>query len=135
MGHPAMWATRSEDESWYRSAHHCSTVEGTVEGIREGNDMNKGYWVVAYRKVHDQATVKNYAALLVPALGKFGGRMLVSPTSVVTAKEAGFEQMTIVVEFDSYEIALAAYESDDHKKMLAALGPGVERDFRIAEGV
>jgi uncharacterized protein (DUF1330 family) len=75
--------------------------------------MNKGYWVVAYRKVLDQATVKNYAALLVPTLEKFGARMLVSPTSVVTAQEAGFEQMTIVVvtivvEFDSYEIALAA---------------------------
>jgi len=97
--------------------------------------MNKGYWVVAYRKVLDEATVKNYAALLVPALGKFAGRMLVSPTSVVTAQEAGFEQMTIVVEFDSYEIALAAYESDDHKKALAALGSGVESDFRIAEGV
>jgi len=97
--------------------------------------MNKGYWVVAYRKVRDQATVKEYAALLVPMLGNFGGRLLVSPTSVVTAKEAAFEQITIVVEFDSYEIALAAYESDDHKKALAALGPGVERDFRIAEGV
>ena len=48
-----IWATRpsAEDESWYRSAHHCSTVEDAVEGIREGNDMNKGYWVVAYRKV------------------------------------------------------------------------------------
>jgi uncharacterized protein (DUF1330 family) len=54
---------------------------------------------------------------------------------VVTAKEAGFEQMTIVIEFDSYEIALAAYESDNHKKARTALGPGVERDFRIAEGV
>jgi uncharacterized protein (DUF1330 family) len=81
------------------------------------------------------ATVKNYAALLMPVLEKCGGRMLVSPTSVVTAEEAGFEQMTIVVEFDSYEIALSAYESDDHKKALTALGPGVERDFRIAEGV
>jgi len=97
--------------------------------------MNKGYWVVAYRKVGDQATVKNYAALLVPVLGKFGARMLVSPTSVVTAKEAGLEQMTIVIEFDSYEIALAAYESDDHKKALAALDSGDDRDFRIAEGV
>ena len=97
--------------------------------------MNKGYWVVAYRKVGDQATVKNYAALLVPVLGKFGARMLVSPTSVVTAKEAGLEQMTIVIEFDSYEIALATYQSDDHKKALAAFGSGVERDFRIVEGV
>jgi uncharacterized protein (DUF1330 family) len=43
--------------------------------------------------------------------------------------------MAVVVEFDSYEIALAAYESADYKKALAALGSGVVRDFRIAEGV
>ena len=32
------WVNRpsAEDELWYRSAHHCSRVEGTVEGIREG---------------------------------------------------------------------------------------------------
>jgi uncharacterized protein (DUF1330 family) len=106
-----------------------------LKAFERGNDMNKGYWVVAYRKVFDQATVKNYAALLVPVLEKFGARMLVSPTSVVTTHEAGLQQMTVVVEFDNYEIALAAYESDDHKKTLAVLGPGVERDFRIAEGV
>ena len=97
--------------------------------------MNKGYWVVAYRKVPDMATVKNYAAMLFPMLDKCGGRLLVSPTSVVTAEEAGFEQMTIVIEFESYEAALATYQSDDHKRALAALGQGVERDFRIAEGV
>jgi uncharacterized protein (DUF1330 family) len=106
-----------------------------LKAFERGNEMNKGYWVVAYRKVLDAAAVKNYAALLMPVLGKFGGRMLVSPTSVVAAQEAGFEQMTAVVEFDSYEIALAAYQSDDHKKALDALGPGVERDFRIVEGV
>jgi uncharacterized protein (DUF1330 family) len=97
--------------------------------------MKKGYWVVAYRQVFDQARVKDYAALLLPVLEKFGARMLVSPTSVVTTHEAGLQQMTVVVEFDNYEIALSAYESDDHKKTLAALGPGVQRDFRIAEGV
>ena len=40
--------------------------------------------------------MKNYAALLVPVLENFGGRMLVSPTSVVTAEEAGLQQMTVV---------------------------------------
>ena len=97
--------------------------------------MKKGYWLVAYRTIGDEATMKNYVALAMAALGQFGARTLVSPTSVVTAEEGGLQQMTAVVEFDSYEIALAAYESDDHKKALAALGPGVERDFRIAEGV
>ena len=97
--------------------------------------MKKGYWVVAYRTVGDEATMKNYSTLANAALGLFGARLLVPSTSVVTAHEAGLQQMTVVAEFDSYEIALATYESDDHKKALAALGPGEERDFRIAEGV
>jgi uncharacterized protein (DUF1330 family) len=97
--------------------------------------MKKGYWVVAYRTVGDEATMENYVTLARAALGKLGARTLVSPKSAVTAHEAGMQQTTVVVEFDSYEIALAAYESADYKKALDALGSGVERDFRIAEGV
>ncbi len=97
--------------------------------------MKKGYWLVAYRKVGDEATMKNYVTLARAALGQFGAHSLVPPGSAVTAHEAGLKQTTVVVEFDSYEIALAAYESADYKKALAALGPEVERDFRIAEGV
>ena len=97
--------------------------------------MKKGYWVVAYRTVGDEATMKNYLTLAIAALGQFGARTLVSPKSVVTAREAGLKQMTVVVEFDSYEIALAAYESAEYKKALAALGSGVERELRIAERV
>ena len=97
--------------------------------------MKKGYWVVAYRTVGDETTMKNYLTLAIAALGQFGARTLVSPTSLVTAHEAGLQQTTVVVEFDNYEIALAAYESADYKKALAALGSRVERDFRIAEGV
>ena len=96
--------------------------------------MKKGYWVVAYRTVGDEATMKNYVALAVAALGPFGARTLVPPGSAVTAREAGLEKMTVIVEFDSYEIALAAYESADYKKAVAALGSGVERDVRIVEG-
>jgi uncharacterized protein (DUF1330 family) len=96
--------------------------------------MKNGYWVLAYRTVGDEATMKNYVELAGAALKPFGSRLLVSPKSAVTAREAGLQKMTVVVEFDSYEIALAAYESADYKKALAALGPGVERDFRIAEG-
>ena len=96
--------------------------------------MKKGYWVVAYGSVGDEAMMGRYLTLAVPALDKFGARTLVSPKSEVTAYEAGLKQMTVVVEFDSYEAALAAYESEDYKKALAVLGPEVERDFRIAAG-
>ena len=97
--------------------------------------MKKGYWIVAYRTVGDEATMTSYLALAGAALGPFGARLLVPPGSAVTAHEAGLKQMTVVVEFDSYEIALAAYESAEYKKAVAALGSGVERDLRIAEGV
>jgi uncharacterized protein (DUF1330 family) len=97
------------------------------------DDMKKGYWVVAYHTVADEATMKSYRELAGAALKPFGARRLVSPQSEVTALEAGLKQMTVVVEFDSYTDALAAYESADYKKALAALGSGVKRDFRIAE--
>jgi uncharacterized protein (DUF1330 family) len=38
------------------------------------------------------------------------------------------------VEFDSYEMALAAHESEAYQKALQALRSGAERDFRIVEG-
>jgi uncharacterized protein (DUF1330 family) len=96
--------------------------------------MKKGYWVVAYRTVGDEAMMARYMVLAGVALRPFGARLLVSPKSEVTAFEAGLKQMTVVVEFDSYAAALAAYETEDYKKALAVLGPEVERDFRIAEG-
>jgi Uncharacterized conserved protein len=96
--------------------------------------MKKGYWVVAYRTVGDGAMMSRYLELAGVALRPFGARLLVSPMSSVTAHEAGLKQMTVVVEFDSYEAALAAYETEDYKKAVAVLGPEVERDFRIAEG-
>ena len=96
--------------------------------------MKKGYWVVSYRTVGDEAMMSRYVALAVAALGQFGAHSLVSPRSAVTPHEAGLKQMTVVVEFDSYADALAAYETADYKKALAVLGPGVKRDFRIAEG-
>jgi uncharacterized protein (DUF1330 family) len=97
--------------------------------------MKKGYWVVAYRTVGDEAIMTRYVALAGAALRPFGARALVPPGSEVTAREAGLKQMTVVVEFDSYADALAAYETEDYKKALAVFGPEVERDFRIAEGV
>jgi len=93
--------------------------------------MRKGYWVVAYRAISDEAALKAYGALAVPAVQSFGGRFLTRATSQVQAHEAGLQLRTIVVEFDSYETALAAHESETYQKALQALGGGAERDFRI----
>jgi uncharacterized protein (DUF1330 family) len=96
--------------------------------------MKKGYWVVAYRSISDESAVKAYGALALPAVESFGGRFLTRSTSQIQTHEAGLRQRTILVEFDSYEIALAAHESEAYQKALQALGSGAERDFRIVEG-
>ena len=96
--------------------------------------MKKGYWVNAYRSIRDEAAQKAYSALAVAAIESFGGRFLTSGASHVEAHEAGVAMRTIIVEFDSYEIALAARKSEAYQKALEALGNGAERDARIIEG-
>jgi len=96
--------------------------------------MKKGYWVVAYRSISDESVVKAYAELAGPAIQSFGGRVLTKSTSKVQAYEAGLLQRTILVEFESYEIAVAARDGEAYQKALRALASGAERDFRIVEG-
>jgi uncharacterized protein (DUF1330 family) len=96
--------------------------------------VKKGYWVVAYRSISDEAAVKAYAAAAGPAIESLGGRLLTRSASQVQPHEAGLLQRAVLVEFESYETALAAYESLAYRKALEALGSGAERDFRIVEG-
>jgi uncharacterized protein (DUF1330 family) len=96
--------------------------------------MKKGYWVVTYRSISNESAVKAYGALAMPAIESFGGRFLTRSTSRIQVHEGGFQQRTILVDFDSYDRALAAYESEAYQKALQALGSGAERDFRIVEG-
>lgn len=96
--------------------------------------MAKGYWVSAYRTISDPGKLAAYNELAGPAIRAGGGRVLVRGGRVV-AHDAGIAERTIVIEFDSFEQALAAHESDAYRAALAALADGVERDFRIVEGV
>ena len=97
--------------------------------------MKKGYWVVAYRSIADESAVKAYGELAVPAVQSFGGRFLTMSSSQMQIHESGLQHPTVLVEFDSYDIARSAHESEAYHKALQALGSGAERDVRIVEGV
>jgi uncharacterized protein (DUF1330 family) len=105
-----------------------------LRGALKKECHEKGYWVVVYRSISDESAVKAYGALALPAVETFGGRFLTRSTSQVQPFEAGSHMRTILVEFDSYNIALEARKSEAYKKALLALGSGAERDFRIVEG-
>lgn len=96
--------------------------------------MAKGYWISAYREIKDPTKLAAYAELAAPAVKANGGQFLVRGGEI-TAKEAGVAERTVVVEFASYDKAVATYQSDGYQAALEKLADGVVRDFRIVEGV
>lgn len=95
--------------------------------------MGKAYWVATYRSVSDPEAMAAYAKVSGQAVTAAGGRILVRgmPAKVY---EAGLQQRTVVIEFDSVEQAVAAHDSPAYQEALRLLGDGAERDIRIVEG-
>jgi uncharacterized protein (DUF1330 family) len=96
--------------------------------------MAKGYWISCYRSISNPAKLAEYAKLAGPAIQGGGGRFL---TRGVPAKtyEAGLDQRTVIIEFDSVQQAIATHDSEAYQNALRALDGGAERDLRIVEGV
>ena len=96
--------------------------------------MRKGYWITLYRSVSNPAALAAYAKAAGPAITAGGGRFVVRGTAAKTY-EAGLDQRTIVIEFDSLEKAVATYESPEYQAAKKLLEGAAERDVRMIEGV
>lgn len=96
--------------------------------------MAKAYWVATYRSISNPDALAAYATLSGPAIKAAGGRILARglPAQVY---EAGLEQRTVLIKFDSVEQAKAAHDSPAYQEAMALLAGGVERDIRIVEGL
>jgi uncharacterized protein (DUF1330 family) len=95
--------------------------------------MAKGYWVTFYRSVSDPNKVAEYAKLAAPAIAAGGGKFLVRGMPAKTY-EAGLNQRTVVIEYDSVQAAIATHDSPAYQEALRALGNGADREIRILEG-
>ena len=95
--------------------------------------MAKAYWVGCYRSISNPDALAAYAKLAGPSITAAGGKFLVRGTPAKTY-EAGLDQRTVVIEFDSVAAATAAHDSPGYQEALRALGNGAERDIRILEG-
>ena len=97
--------------------------------------MAKAYWITAYRSISNPDALAAYAKIAAPALTAAGGRFLARGTAA-KAMEQGLMQRTVLIEFDSVDRAVAAYNSPGYKEALTALGKdAAERDIRIVEGL
>jgi Uncharacterized conserved protein len=94
--------------------------------------MTKGYWIVRV-DVNDTDSYKNYVASNHIAFSKFGGRFLVRGGNYecVCGKS---RSRNVVIEFPSYEAALACWNSPEYQTAKAKQNNGAIVDCVVIEG-
>jgi uncharacterized protein (DUF1330 family) len=96
--------------------------------------LAKAYWINTFRAITDPDKLAAYAELGGAAMLAGGGRFLARGYPAA-AFELGTIERTTLIEFDSVDQAVAAYNSDAYQHALEVLGDGAERDIRIIEAV
>lgn len=94
--------------------------------------MAKGYWI-AQVDVEDIKRYGEYSALIDATLAPFGGRFLVRGGRREDV-EGVTRQRAILIEFDSYEQALACYRSDAYQAIIPLRAGAAMADIVVVEG-
>jgi uncharacterized protein (DUF1330 family) len=92
----------------------------------------KGYWVVML-SVTDPQGYERYRDAIGDAVVSHGGRYLVRGGQAANPEDAGFGRH-VVVEFDSYDTALACYRSPAYQEALKHRLASSVGHFAIVEG-
>jgi len=117
-------------------------IEAAVANQDRRSAMVKGYWI-AHITITDPAAYKQYAAALKPAFKKFGARDIIRAAKASAGypgggrfeiKEGSLKDRHVVVEFDSYEQALACYHSSEYQAAAKFRKEGAGVDLLIIEG-
>ena len=92
----------------------------------------KGYWISRF-DITDEAIFPEYGKRALPAIAKYNGRLL-ARGGRATALEGRDYARNIIIEFDSYEQALACYESPEYQESLPYAQRASDRELFIVEG-
>jgi uncharacterized protein (DUF1330 family) len=104
--------------------------------------MPKGYWI-AHITITDPETYRQYAAAFKRAFKKFGARDIIRGAKESPGYEGGgrfeiksgtLKDRHVVIEFDSYEQALACYDSPEYQLAAKFRDQGAQVDLIIIEG-
>lgn len=94
--------------------------------------MAKGYWV-AHVDVEDMDTYKNYIAANAAPFAEYGARFLVRGGEQQN-REGSTRARTVVIEFASYEQAIACYDSIGYQAAKDIRDPVSTGDLVIVKG-
>ena len=104
--------------------------------------MPKGYWI-AHLTITDPEMQKQYVAANQVAFKKYGANYIVRGgpvppgfpnTSRCEVMKGTFKQRHVVIEFETYEQALACYRSPEYQEAIKFRDKGCEVDILVIEG-
>ena len=96
--------------------------------------MAKGYWIAFYRSIKDPDALAAYAKASGPAFAAAGAKILARGVPAQTY-EAGLKERTVVIEFPSYEEAIACYNSPEYQSAKTKRQGAGTAEIVIVEGV
>lgn len=94
--------------------------------------MARGYWIVRV-DVHDNETYLKYQAANAAAFAKYHARFLVRGGKFQSML-GGARQRNVVIEFPSYEAALACFNSPEYAEAMRVRGRSADLDLIVVEG-
>ena len=94
--------------------------------------MVKGYWI-GNGDVTDPETYKKYIEANAEPFAEYGARFLVRGGEGEIV-EGNFKSRTVVIEFESFEKALACYHSDAYQKAKAMREGSADMNLLIVAG-
>lgn len=94
--------------------------------------MAKGYWIVR-GDVSDPDTYAKYVEANAEPFARFGAKFLVRG-GTFDSREGTTRARHVVIEFPSYEAALACYDDPAYQKAKAIREPAAELDLIVVEG-
>lgn len=95
--------------------------------------MAKGYWI-ALITVNDADMYPQYVRIAMPAFQKYGARFL-ARGGRHEAVEGDARARNVIIEFDSFERAVACYRSPEYQAAAAIRQRCADGDIVVVEGV
>ena len=92
-----------------------------------------GYWIVRGNEIRDEDALAKYAALWPDIAARFGAEVIAGKGRVYTREGAVYTRQ-LIVRFDSYDQAVACYDSPEYREARELAQQAYDRELSIVEG-
>ena len=92
-----------------------------------------GYWIIRGAEIRDADALREYGKLWPGIAERFGAEIIAGKGEFETREGPQFARQ-LIVRFDSYQRALACYDSPEYQRAKAVALKASERELSIVEG-